>query len=61
MRRVIIFGNKYESKDAQDANLAMLLEWISQYYYREDEFSHQSHNAFFDRYTGKKTRMAKNI
>ncbi|WP_064791446.1 AAA family ATPase [Shewanella woodyi] len=53
--------HKYESKDAQDANLVMLLEWISQYYHREDEFSHLSHSAFFDRYTGKKTRLIENV
>ena len=53
--------HKYESKAAQDANLAMLIEWISQYYQRDDEFSHHSHLAFFNRYTGHKTRLVENI
>lgn len=52
--------HKYESKAAQETNLVMLIEWISQYYLREDEFSYQSHLAFFNRYIGKKSRLVEN-
>ena len=52
--------HKYESKAAQDTNLTMLFEWISQYYHREDEFSHLSHTSFYNAYKGKKTRIIDN-
>jgi ABC-type lipoprotein export system ATPase subunit len=57
VRRVVIFGNSGSGK----SRLAMLIEWISQYYQRDDEFSHHSHLAFFNRYTGHKTRLVENI
>lgn len=53
-------AHKYQSKAEQDANLSMLLEWISQYYHREGEFSHLSHTAFYNDYKGKKTRITDN-
>ena len=31
--------HKYESRQAQDKNLEMLIEWVSQYPHRTDEFS----------------------
>jgi len=46
--------HKYKSKAAQDSNLPMLLDWISQYLSREDTFSFHAHNMFFERYEGKK-------
>lgn len=53
--------HKYESKQAQDANLTMLLNWISDYDIREDTFSRSSHQALFDVYKGKKTRYNNNV
>jgi adenylate kinase family enzyme len=47
--------HKYESKEAQDANLDMLIDWISQYGKRKDTFSEQSHLALYESFRGKKT------
>lgn len=52
--------HKYESKKAQDKNLDMLLDWILDYYSRNDTFSKSSHNALFDDFTGKKVRVTSN-
>ena len=52
--------HKYESKTAQDANLAMLITWISQYSSRTDTFSQVAHQKFFDEFQGKKTMHIKN-
>ncbi len=46
--------NKYASKEAQDANLAMLVDWIAQYSGRSDTFSETAHRAFYQKYQGKK-------
>ena len=47
--------HKYASKQAQDANLDMLLDWIAQYEERDDTFSRAAHVALFERYDGNKT------
>ena len=47
--------HKYESKEAQDANLEMLLDWIAQYEKREDVFSLQAHTQFYEGFPGSKT------
>ena len=52
--------HKYESREAQDANLDMLLDWIAQYEHRKDTFSEQSHLALYRAYSGKKTRYTSN-
>lgn len=49
--------HKYESKEAQDANLEMLVDWISQYAERSGVFSESAHTAFYESYTGKKTMI----
>jgi len=46
--------HKYESKEAQDKNLNMLIQWISQYPVREDSFSQTAHLELFSRFKGKK-------
>lgn len=48
---------KYPSKDAQDENLAFLLEWVRDYERRSDEYSLTRHRELFDRYTGKKVEV----
>jgi len=48
--------HKYPSREAQDANLEMLINWIGDYPHREDTFSQRAHRQFYDRYRGNKTR-----
>ena len=52
--------HKYKSKEAQDGNLGMLLEWISQYSQRADTFSQSAHSEFFEQYSGKKRMYTSN-
>lgn len=52
--------HKYPSKEAQDANLEMLTDWISQYQKRTDTFSKQSHQYLYDSFTGIKTVYTQN-
>ena len=47
--------HKYESKKAQDANLDMLIDWISQYNSRADTFSKAAHEKLFEKF-GTKTK-----
>lgn len=52
--------HKYPSKEAQDSNLEMLVNWISQYYERSDTFSQKSHQDLFNAHQGKKTMYVSN-
>lgn len=52
--------HKYASKQAQDANLAMLLDWIAQYEQRDDVFSLAAHTGFYDSFSRVKTRLDSN-
>lgn len=52
--------HKYESKEAQDANLAMLIDWISQYDSRTDTFSRVAHEELFEKFKGKKIMHVSN-
>ncbi|MEM6545163.1 MAG: AAA family ATPase [Pseudomonadota bacterium] len=52
--------HKYESKAAQDENLAMLLDWISQYGERSDTFSRAAHQKIYESYPGQKIRITSN-
>ena len=52
--------HKYQSKEAQDKNLAMLLDWISGYETRSDTFSRQSHEVFYDKFNNTKTQITSN-
>lgn len=52
--------HKYESKQAQDSNLAMLINWINGYTERVDTFSLTSHLGFFEGFHGKKTMYIDN-
>ena len=52
--------HKYVSKEAQDKNLNMLIEWIEAYTIREDTFSFRSHLGFYERFARKKTRYVTN-
>lgn len=52
--------HKYDSKEAQDKNLAMLIGWIEQYDTRPGVFSHAAHRAFYENFAGKKTLYKSN-
>ncbi len=52
--------HKYESKQAQDANLDMLIDWISQYDTREDTFSKAAHTALYNNFSGDKQIITNN-
>ena len=52
--------HKYESKEAQDKNLAMLIDWISQYTKRTDTFSMVAHQELYDNYSGQKRMINTN-
>ncbi len=52
--------HKYESKEAQDKNLDMLINWISDYYSRDDSFSALAHNKLYDQFPGNKKRFTSN-
>ena len=52
--------HKYESKEAQDSNLEMLIDWICQYTERNDAFSHASHRELYEKYTRKKRMYVTN-
>lgn len=47
--------HKYESKEAQDANLDMLIAWIRHYELRDDTFSKKAHRHLFNQFAGVKT------
>lgn len=46
--------HKYPSKQAQDANLEMLIDWIRAYETRDDVFSRTAHRRLFDGFGGEK-------
>jgi adenylate kinase family enzyme len=52
--------HKYDTPEAQDANLRMLIEWVREYETRDDEFSLREHRKLFDTYEGKKTEYKSN-
>ena len=52
--------HKYESSEAQDKNLEMLIEWISQYNERDDTFSKAAHEKLYEHYRGRKSMIITN-
>jgi len=52
--------HKYTSKAAQDANLAMLVDWIAQYPTRNDTFSRQAHLQLYKAFPRQKERYTRN-
>jgi len=52
--------HKYETREAQDANLAMLIEWVRAYDTREDVFSLHSHRELFEGFDGEKIELTRN-
>jgi adenylate kinase family enzyme len=49
--------HKYESQEAQDANLAMLIDWIRAYETRTDELSLHAHGALWKAFRGNKFEL----
>ena len=52
--------HKYPSKEAQDANLEMLLNWVAEYETRTDEFSLSAHQELYDSFAGEKREIRSN-
>lgn len=52
--------HKYASREAQDANLDMLLDWIEEYERRDDVFSLRAHRRLFDDFRGSKREYESN-
>lgn len=52
--------HKYESEEAQDSNLDMLVDWISQYRERSDACSESAHKQLYEHYSGKKRMVTRN-
>lgn len=46
--------HKYASKEAQDAMLENLQEWVAGYYERHDPWSYHAHRRIFDAFEGSK-------
>jgi adenylate kinase family enzyme len=49
--------HKYATPEAQDANLAMLLDWVRAYATRDDACSLAAHRALYDRFPGAKREL----
>ncbi|EPJ49926.1 MAG: hypothetical protein OFPI_21860 [Osedax symbiont Rs2] len=54
-------AHKYPSKQAQQRNLPMLLQWITDYYSRQGCFSHSAHLEFYQQYQGEKRIIRENL
>ena len=52
--------HKYSSKEEQDKNLSMLIDWIRNYNIRTDTFSRESHSSIFELYSGDKIKVCSN-
>ncbi|AGP85584.1 AAA family ATPase [Alteromonas mediterranea] len=52
--------HKYDTKQAQDNNLPMLIDWIGQYTKRDDTFSYTAHKQFYENYSGSKRMITQN-
>ncbi len=52
--------HKYDSLEAQNANLEMLMTWIKEYPIREDEFSLSAHRQIFAKFEGEKVEYNHN-
>jgi len=50
--------HKYASKEQQDSMLPFLLDWVAQYYERDDNCSYARHRRLFDSFTGARREIA---
>lgn len=53
--------HKYSSKEQQDANLDMLIDWIKAYPTRTDTFSQTAHQTLFNEFRGTKHMYVNHI
>jgi adenylate kinase family enzyme len=53
--------HKYATKQEQDENLEMLIDWVKQYPERTNELSLASHRALFKKIKGKKVEHRSNL
>ncbi len=53
--------HKYKSKEEQDLNLKMLINWIKEYQNRNDEFSLQAHQKLFNSFSNSKIELKSNL
>lgn len=49
--------HKYDSMEAQQGKLGFLLDWVSDYYERDDAMSYARHRRVFDGFDGNKTEV----
>ena len=49
--------HKWKTKEAQDAHLDCLLDWVRAYYTRDGVMSQRGHRAIFERYAGPKREI----
>jgi hypothetical protein len=47
-------AEKFESPEAQDANLQNLIDWVRKYESRDDEYGLERHQALFKAFRGRK-------
>jgi len=52
--------HKYATKETQDDNLPMLLDWIAGYTDRKDSLSYHAHKALYESFQGKKSEINRN-
>ena len=52
--------HKYQSMEAQNSKLGMLIDWVKQYPVRTDEFSLVAHQKLFNDFAGKKIEYLSN-
>lgn len=52
--------HKYATKEEQDGNLNLLLDWVAEYETRTDDCSLREHRAVFDAYDGVKYELQSN-
>ena len=52
--------HKYSSKEVQDQNLDMLIDWIKQYETRNNVFSYAAHTNFYENFRGSKKMYTSN-
>lgn len=53
-------SHKYPTKEAQDANLEMLIGWISDYHQRTDSTGKDAHDALYDNFDKLKIKRTTN-
>lgn len=52
--------HKYASIEEQNKNIEMLINWVSEYSTRNDEFSFNSHSKLYKEYSGEKEEFTSN-